>query len=126
DEVKGPVVGDVLVPPVLLLAAVALATAARRSTSLPEAIKRAVLATGAAILLIGIAAQARALRTMTFDLSSTSDIAQASRFIDQLGAYVSAPRPGGPLLWTMDAHLGFAAAPVGRSYYYQQHHEWLP
>lgn len=127
DESKSSVVGNVLLPPVLLLAVVVFAVAARNGMWLTErTIRRAVLTIGAATLLVGVAAHARYLRTQLLDYSTTNDVGQASRFIDQLSAEISTSRSGQAAVWAVDAHLDFAAAQAVRVYYYEQHGQWLP
>jgi hypothetical protein len=127
DEVKSWVVAGVLVPPVLLLAVVALAGAASHAMWAPEMIvRRALLAVGALCLSLGVAEQVRDLRQQVLNSLPASDIARASSFINQMAQAVLERADGAPTVWAADAHLDFATAQVVRVYQYEQHRLWLP
>jgi hypothetical protein len=123
DPARSEIVGGILLPPVVLMATVALGVAAARARMPAAVVGRGLALFGIACILVACASQAWGLLRRSPEFSIDGDGPRASRFILTI-ADAALQHSVGPVKWSTDAHLDFGAVQVSSVYYYEQRGVW--
>lgn len=123
DEAKSPVVGDVLLPPVLLSMVVGFAFVSRLAFTTQRWAESTLLVVSVAVFVLGLASQLREY-SRTLYATHHDDIASASQMMEDIGDYMLGVK-GGQAVWTVDGHLDYTDPRVAETYLYEKRHVWL-
>lgn len=123
NELKSPVVGGVLVPPMALLVVIVFAGLSRRATTVAGG-DRPLLILGTGVLALGVLVQTGFVGRRQYDSIPTQQLSAATDLGQGLAEHVD--RFGGRrAVWAIDAHLDYAAAGVVQLQYYERTGVWL-
>lgn len=124
NELKSPVVGSVLVPPLALLAVTTFYAFGRQAVAGPAFRDRRPLILGATILVLGLVWQTTNVGRRLYDPTPTAELAAASDLVEFLAEYFDHRGNRRPV-WAMDSHLDYAAAGVVQLLYYERRGVWM-
>jgi hypothetical protein len=123
DEAKSVVVGDVLLPPLILVVICAFAQATSWTGKGSKAPRYVLLGITAALLAVGLRSEWNQFQLSSYETDQLGP-ATGSRLIENVGGYVE-NHLGGHATWATDGHLDFSPPLVTRLFYYEQHGKWL-
>jgi hypothetical protein len=121
NEAKSVVVGDVLLPPLVLAIVCVFSVVSRLTQPVTRVAHYTLIVATSGVLLLGLRAQWSQVRDSE---SGRRDLATASQLMQDVGDYVLTTRSG-QAVWAMDGHLDFTAPLVTRLYYFEQRRVWL-
>ncbi|MBV9543774.1 MAG: hypothetical protein JOY61_05305 [Chloroflexi bacterium] len=125
DEAKSPVVGNIFVPTLILIAALFFGIAEAAAVATGRVwLRRALTAGAIAVVGFGITSQLDARLAAVTPLSTQSSSREAGRLALTGGDYV-AQYLDGKATWSIDAHYDYTGIETIMAYYYEQRGQLL-